>query len=273
MAAVAVVAVVAVALFAFISRPSSTLKPLASLKTADAHSLTFVGDDPQHLMFGHHDGILETTDGGRTWTALAAHEDAMGMSSATGGSIIIAGHDVFSASADGGRTWAGIATDLPGLDIHGFARDPVDPKHMWAALATGGLWESRDDGLHFAQVYGENVLVPVAMMGPSGPRLVAVAAAGLVQSDDGGRTWVTLGDPGLYPIVSLAATFDGRVLIAGGPDGLRRSDDGGRTWRDPGFPRDAFAVAISNDGRTVAVVTHTAEFFRSDDGGGSWVAP
>ena len=272
-ALVAVAVAVAVAMGAFVSRSGQAIQPLSRLETADVHSLTFVDGDTRHLLFGHHGGVLETLDGGRIWANLAAREDAMGMSSATGGSIVIAGHDVFSGSSDGGRTWRSLTTDLPSRDIHGFTRDPADPGHMWAALATGGLWESRDGGAHFQQVYGENVLVPVAMQGPSGPRLIAVAAAGLVQSDDAGRTWVSLGDPGLYPLVSLAATVDGGTLIAGGPDGLRRSDDGGRTWTNPGFPRDPFAVAISNDGRTVAVVTRTAEYFRSDDGGATWVVP
>jgi photosystem II stability/assembly factor-like uncharacterized protein len=273
LAATLIGVVLAVVAFSFVSRSSPIIAPLARLETADVHSLAFVGDDARHLVFGHHGGVLETVDGGRTWTSLAAREDAMGMSAATGGSVVIAGHDVFSVSLDGGRTWASVTTDLPNRDIHGLTRDPADPGHMWAALATGGLWESRDGGLHFEQVYRENVLLPVAMNGPRGPRLVAVAATGLVDSDDGGRSWIAIGDPGLYPIVSLAAIHDGTVLIAGGPDGLRRSDDGGRTWKNPGFPGDPFAVAISGTGRTVALVTRKGEFFRSDDGGTTWAAP
>ena len=74
-------------------------------------------------------------------------------------------------------------------------------------------------------------------------------------------------------MVSLAATTNGAILVAGGPDGLRRSDDGGRTWKNPGFNGDPFAVAISSDGRTVAVVTRKADFYRSDDGGSTWVRP
>src|SRR5688572_12413654 len=83
------------------------------LGTQDVHSLAFVGDDPQHLLFGHHNGIAETRDGGRTWAPLPVGEDAMGMAAAADGSIVIAGHEVFSASRDGGQTWAPIAADLP----------------------------------------------------------------------------------------------------------------------------------------------------------------
>lgn len=269
--AVAVVGVVAVA--AVVTRPSATVEPLARLDTADVHSLAFVGDDARHLLFGHHDGVLESIDGGRTWTDLGAREDAMGMGAADDGSIVIAGHEVFSSSADGGRTWAPLSTDLPDLDIHGFTRDPADPSRMWAALASGGLWESRDGGGTFEQVDIQNVLLPVAFGQDGGPRLVAITASGLATSADGGRSWTPLGDPGLYPIAALAVTADGSTLVAGGPDGLRRSEDGGRTWTDPGFPGDPFAVSLSPDGRTVGVVTQSSAFFRSDDGGATWVSP
>jgi len=272
-AGLAAIAAVAIGAVVAVSRAPASIEPLSHLGTADAHSLAFVGDDTQRLLFGYHDGVLETQDGGRTWTKLGARDDAMGMSAAAGGSIVIAGHDVFSSSSDGGRTWASVATDLPSRDIHGFTRDPADPSHMWVALATGGLWESRNAGRQFAQVYGENLLLPVAFTGSGGPRLIAIGASGVMQSGDAGRTWTTLGSPDLYPMVSLAATTDGAILVAGGPDGLRRSDDGGRTWTDPGFPGDPFAVAISSDGQTVALVTRKADFYRSENGGSAWVRP
>ncbi len=67
------------------------------LGTQDVHSLAFVGD-PQHLLFGHHNGIAETRDGGKTWAPLPVSDDAMGMAAADDGSIVIAGHEVFTAS-------------------------------------------------------------------------------------------------------------------------------------------------------------------------------
>src|SRR3972149_3139678 len=98
-----------------------------ALRTQDVHSLAFVGGDPEHVLFGHHGGLLESRDGGRTWSALPVRDDAMAMTPADDGSIVIAGHEVFTASRDGGATWAAIRADLPSLDIHGFTRDPADP--------------------------------------------------------------------------------------------------------------------------------------------------
>lgn len=144
--AVGAVAVIGVAVVAFIlSRPSGvSASPWSRLGTQDVHSLAFVGDDPDRLLFGHHGGISASSDGGRTWQPLGTRSDAMSLGAASDGSIVIAGHEVLAASRDDGRTWENTAAVLPSLDIHGFARDPGDPARMWAYLATGGLWESRN---------------------------------------------------------------------------------------------------------------------------------
>lgn len=241
--------------------------------TQDVHSLTFVNDDPNRVLFGHHGGLLESEDGGRTWTALPVRDDAMSTSAAADGSIVIAGHEVFVASRDGGATWAPIAADLPSLDIHGFTRDPGDPARMWAYLATGGLWESTDFGARWTRVRQDNVLFPLAIRDRSSVRLLGVDTTGFVASADGGRTWTRLGMPETFPLTALAATPDGRVVFAGSPDALFRSDDGGRSWGATGYSGSAFAIAATADGRTVAVVSRETDYFRSLDGGMTWPGP
>ncbi len=275
-AGAAVVVAVAISLAAFLLlRPSASGAPMAWAKfgSADVHSLAFVGEDPQHLLFGHHGGLEETNDGGRTWSQLPVRDDAMSMSPASDASIVIAGHDVFVASRDGGQTWAPINGDLPSLDIHGFTRDPSDPARMWAYLATGGLWESTDFGVHFERVRDDNVLFPTAVRAGATTRLFGVDANGLSASDDGGRTWTALTSPPTFPMTGFTASADGRVLYAGAIDGLFRSPDGGRSWAKTGYTGSAFAVAASADGQDVALVSRETEFFRSTDGGATWPGP
>lgn len=243
------------------------------LGTEDVHSLAFVGDNPNRLLFGHHGGISASTDGGRSWQPLGTRSDAMSLGAASDGSIVIAGHEVFASSRDNGRTWETIAASLPSLDIHGFARDPGDPARMWAYLATGGLWESGDGGVNWEQVQQENILFPIAVASPSGTRLFGVTANGLAISEDGGRTWRNVASPELYPIASLATTTDGSVLVAGGPSGLARSDDGGASWSKLAFAGEPAAIAVTDGGRTIAIVARSTEFYRSDDGGRSWPGP
>jgi photosystem II stability/assembly factor-like uncharacterized protein len=234
--------------------------PWSRLGTTDVHSLSFVGGDVNHVLFGHHGGVLESRDGGRTWRPLATTVDAMGMNPAADGSIVVAGHEVFTASNDGGATWQPIAADLPSLDIHGFARDPLDAARMWAYLATGGLWESA-------------VVFPLAIAPGGETRLLGIDPTGLVASDDGGRSWTAVGAPPTFPTTALAATPDGATVYAGSPEGLFRSDDGGATWSNTGFAGSPFALATSSDGSTVALVTDSTEFFRSLDRGATWPEP
>ena len=272
----AVVMTVAIGLVAFLLlRPSSSGSPIAWAKfgSQDVHALAFVSDDSQHLLFGHHGGLEETKDGGRTWSPLPVLDDAMSTSPASDASIVIAGHEVFIASRDGGQTWAPIQSDLPSLDIHGFTRDPADPARMWAYLATGGLWESTDFGAHFARVREDNVLFLTAVRTASTTRLLGVDAGGLSASDDGGRTWTPLVSPPTFPMTAFAASADGSVLYAGATDGLFRSGDGGRSWAKTGYGGSALAIATSADGNTVALVSRSTDYFRSPDGGATWPGP
>ena len=260
----------------FITRggtPSTVQTAWARLDTEDVHSLAFVDGDPAHLLFGHHDGLLESIDGGRSWHPLATQADAMEMSPAADRSIVIAGHEVFTASTDGGETWRDIPADLPSLDIHGFARDPGDLQRMWAYPTSGGLWESHDGWTHWEQVIQDNIMFPVATTQDGQTILYGLDVSGLATSADGGRTWTPLTTPPAYPFTTFTATTDGGVLLVGSPDGIFRSADQGRSWSKLRFKGSAFAIAATSDGQNIAVVTRETDVFRSSDGGQTWPGP
>lgn len=269
-----VIAAVAVAAI-LILRPFAPAGPVpwARLETQDVHSLAFLDGDPERVLFGHHGGLLESMDGGKTWEPLPVRDDAMSMSPASDASIVIAGHEVFVASRDGGKTWEPIKGDLPSLDIHGFTRDPADPDRMWAYLATGGLWASTDFGARWSRVREDNVLYPTAVSVGETTRLFGVDANGLTVSDDGGTVWTPVGEPPTYPMTAFASSADGMTLYAGSTDGLFQSRDGGRTWGETTYVGSAFAITTSPDGQVVAVVSRATEFFKSIDGGVTWLGP
>ena len=268
----AVVAASVVSAFWLTSRPSGQ-QSWATLGTTDVHSLVFVDGNSDHLLFGHHEGVLESRDGGRTWEPLGTNVDAMALTAASDRSVVVAGHEVLTSSPDGGATWQPVSADLPSLDIHGFTRDPADPTRMWAYLATGGLWETTDGGLHWSQVREDNVAFPLAVPTQTGTRLLGVDASGLVASDDGGRTWAAVGTPPTYPMTAFAASSDGGTLYAGSTDGLFRSADGGRTWTKTTFDGFPMAIAVTSDSQEVALVAETTDLFRSFDAGVTWTGP
>lgn len=247
--------------------------PWSSLDTDDVHALAFAPDDEQHLYFGHHDGLLESRDGGRSWqpTSLTG-ADAMNVK-VSGERIQIAGHDLYVESRDGGATWQQVPNDLPSLDLHALAVDPADPDHAWTFAVGFGLFETTDAGRHWEQRQPGNWANLTAYRAADRTTLIAVGPDGLVRSSDGGATWEPLAYPGA-PLGAIAAARDAAVLYAATTAGLRRSTDQGQTWTDTGFVDMALAVAVApDDPMDVALVDEATRFFRSTDGATTWPAP
>lgn len=246
----------------------------ARLGTADVHSLAFDPRDAQHVYFGHHNGLLESVDGGRTWQATGlGGADAMNVRIGDVGVLQIAGHNVYMESTDSGSSWQSVPNDLPGLDLHAFVTDPSDSAHSWAYAVGFGLFETADRGRHWEFRQPGDWPVLTAYRSANSTVLVGVSASGLTSSADGGRTWQSLSSPG-HQVASLAAASDGSVLLAGTASGLFRSIDGGTTWLPTTFGGTALTVAVApNDPQILAVVDDRTRYFRSDDGGASWPGP
>ncbi len=246
----------------------------ATLATRDVHSLAFDPSDPQHLYFGHHNGLLESRDGGRSWQPTGLDgADAMNVRPASSTALQIAGHNVYQETSDGGRTWAPVPNDLPGLDLHAFVTDPADPAHAWAYAVGFGLFESRDQGRHWELRQPGDWPVLAVTRASGTTQLIGLSGAGLGASRDGGVTWQPLTSPG-GQVASLAATSDGSLLVAGTTNGLRRSADGGKTWQSTSFSGTAVTVAVAaSDPRVIAVVDEKTRYFRSEDGGATWPGP
>ena len=246
--------------------------PWTTFGTRDVHSLAFVPGDNNHLFFGHHTGLLESRDGGRTWrpTGLSG-ADAMNVRPATGNVLQVAGHNIYLESTDGGKHWTSVPNDLPGLDLHAFTLDPADLNHAWAWSVGNGLFESIDQGRHWTPRQSGDwpVLAAVDVNGKAA--VIGVSGRGLGLSRDGGQTWTSLADPGAQ-VASLAASADGNVLYAGTTAGLKRSDNAGLTWKATGFSGLALTVAMAAS-NTVALVDDGTRFFRSDDGGATFGPP
>jgi photosystem II stability/assembly factor-like uncharacterized protein len=248
--------------------------PWATLGTADVHALAFDPGDGSRLYFGHHGGLLETGDGGRSWQATSVSEaDAMNVRIG-GGRIQIAGHEVYLESTDGGATWQPVPNDLPGLDLHAFAIDPGDADHAWAFAAGFGLFETTDAGRHFTLRQSGNWGYLAVYREAEAAVLLAVGNQGLARSRDGGASWEPLAYPGAPLTGGLAAASDGSAIYAATGAGLRRSNDGGASWQPTSFTGVAFAIAVApDDPLEVMIVDDATRFYRSHDGGRTWPGP
>jgi len=257
-------------------------RPLATLSTSDFHALTFGPNDPGALYFGHHNGIMQSIDGGRTWRALVDRRnfDAMGLAVSGGASasVYLAGHDIFQVSPDGGASWQPLVHNLPGTDIHGFAMSPDDPMRLFAFVVGHGAFSSPDGGQSWEQLAGPlpgDVMGMTATAGSPPTLYAASMGSGLWRSADGGTTWTSASN-GLGSGSVLSVATDGRESVyAGTESGLYRSADRGSSWTRLAFPgENAVAVAVSpvqpNLVLAIAVKDRKGLVFRSDDGGSTW---
>jgi photosystem II stability/assembly factor-like uncharacterized protein len=257
---------------------------LAVLGTNDFHALAFSPDDPDVAFFGHHDGVLRSADGGRSWQTLTERRgfDAMGLavSRADGRTLYLAGHDIFQVSTDGGATWRAVAHNLPGTDIHAFAMSPDDTRRLYALVVGQGLFGSADGGRTWQRLPGPAPVEVTALATAGGvPETLYAGTArnGVLRSTDGGGSWAPAAS-GLASRRVLALAVDPgarRTLYAAGDGGLARSTDGGATWNTLPFPGAnpvALAVSPARPERilVVAVAGKRGLVFRSDDGGQHW---
>lgn len=274
-AGVVTVGLVAVIAWGFANGGARQPMPWATLGTADVHALAFATGDPAHLYFGHHDGLLESRDGGRSWQAGSlSGADAMNVKTTDGGRIQVAGHDVYLESSNGGATWQSVPNDLPGLDLHAFAIDPADADHAWTFAVGFGLFESSDAGRTWSVRQPGSWAYLTAYRRNDRTVLVAVGPTGLVRSLDSGTTWEPLAYPGAPLSGGIGAAADGSVLYAATGAGLRRSTNQGQTWDATGFDGVALTVTVApSDPMSVLLVDDATRLYRSFDGGATWPGP
>lgn len=256
------------------SSPSASAKAAASLPdTPDYHSLLIDQHDPGHLWLGTHYGLFESTDGGRTWgDAGLAGQDAMNLGRSRSQTVWAAGHNMFAKSIDGGASWSNITPKgLPTLDIHGFAVDPRNPRHLYAAVAGKGLYQSTNAAASFSLV--SKTVGPAVMalaIAPDGRILAGDMQQGLLVSRNGGSSWTGVLGEGLMGLTvnPKRATR----MLATGSSGVSLSTDGGSSWRVvQAVPDGAGPVAWAPSKPTVAyAVGFDRVLYKSVNGGTSW---
>lgn len=258
---------------------------LATLTTGDFHALAFSPDDPDVVFFGHHNGVLRSADGGRTWSTLVERQgfDAMSLAAShvNPRQLYLAGHNVFQVSTNGGVSWQPVAHNLPGADIHGFAANPDDPNRLSALVVGHGTFASADGGRTWQRLPGQlpgDVMALASAGGDPETLYAGSMSTGVLRSADGGRSWVpaTSGLRARNVQVLAVDPAARQTVYTGTDDGLYKSTDGGATWNRLPFPGDngvALAVSPARPERVLAIAVNgnrQGRVYRSDDGGQSW---
>jgi photosystem II stability/assembly factor-like uncharacterized protein len=238
-------------------------------------------------------------------------------------------HDVYGStvhrSAEAGNTWEMIAApQFAEEDERTVARVwHIQPGHanqpelLWAGADPGALFRSGDGGQSWQGVPGLNdhatrqewqpgaggMMVHTIVQDPTNEKrmFVAISAAGVFRSEDGGKSWQPKNDgvradflPDPNPEVGqcchhlVMSPEDSNVLYQQNHCGVYRTVDGGDSWDDIGTGRlpstFGFPMAIHpRDGNTLYVVPQKSDEFRytpegkfrvyrSRNGGESWVA-
>ena len=271
---------VAAAWFFFGKPESPAPQSIAVLATRDVHALAISPSSIDSVFFGHHDGVLRSTDGGYRWRPLPISGDAMALAIPPSNPqlVYMAGHEVFFKSTNGGNTWERMVYDLPYDDIHGFAVDPNSPNTLYAFVVGFGLYNSLDGGATWKRLSTKLPDTVMALaVAVNNPRVLyaGTMSDGLLKSSDGGITWQPVTNGIRNRMIMALVTVPSRpgLLYAGTDKGLFRSDDGGTSWSPTGFKDGVGAVAVApGNPQLVVIVDMRTNVYRSKDAGSTWGA-
>jgi photosystem II stability/assembly factor-like uncharacterized protein len=169
-------------------------------------------------------GLVESTDGGRTWTRLSRAGESDFHVVGSGDGRVYAFDGVLRRT-DEGTAWTELAPDVvpASLAVHPDDRDVV------VATTQHGPLRSTDGGATFAPLEGAPLLVFVSWATQAD--LWAVAPDGSVHhSADAGTTWHKRGSAGAPPQAFTAAGADRVVVAVEGR--IVQSTDGGATFEE-----------------------------------------
>lgn len=162
------------------------------------------------------------------------------------------------------------------VDIEG---DPENPAHFYAAFASGGLWESKSNGISFEPLFDHEAVMSIGDIavdwkhggvlwvgtGENNSSRSSYSGTGIYKSIDNGKTWQQRGlaeshhigriliHPNNPDILWIAALGH---LYSNNPErGVFKTTDGGQTWKKVLFLNDSTgAVDLAIDPRNPDVL-------------------
>jgi len=186
---------------------------------------------------------------------------------------------------DGAQSWSSANSGLSAWNGDAVAVDPQVPTTVYfGALNGGGIFKSTDTGLSWSNLRHDGAYVISVDPFDSNHILVAAWNEGLIESHDGGNTWVNVGSS-LPPVtkytVITGITFHpkqkGLIFVAteSGGMGLVRSSDGGSTYTAANAGLSSTDVggcfAVNPQNPQMLLIADGAGTAISTDEGNTWV--
>lgn len=216
---------------------------------------------------------------------------ALAFDPSTSGRLLAGGANGLMASSDGGKSWVAVASNgLPSGTVSLFPA--IGGSGLMALDADGSVLQSNDGGQTWRPAEGAPALPrgtqAVAEVPGAPPVLVVATPAGMRASSDNGKTWAAANGfvNGLLPTnddrdVVYAPTADqstgpqGRVfhglLFVATDKGLFASADDGRSWLARSLGGDLVALAVDpQQPSSLIAMNAQGQLFRSQDAGVTW---
>jgi photosystem II stability/assembly factor-like uncharacterized protein len=154
-----------------------------------------------------------------------------------------------------GLQWRNIGPVVQGGRVVRIVQDPTDSTHWFVAYASGGVWETRDNGITFSPLtdFAPSLIVGDFAINPENPQELwlgtgennssrsSYGGMGIFKSTDGGTTWQNMGLAESNRIGRIVIDKDnpqtvyaaalGPLYSAGGQRGIYKTTDGGKTWQ------------------------------------------
>lgn len=158
-----------------------------------------------------------------------------------------------AASPFGGIKWRSLGPEIQGGRVVDIKAPKNDPRSIFVAYATGGLWRTTDDGQSWTSLFDGQSAFGIGSIalsrdgktiwvgsGEANSQRTSYSGAGIFKSTDSGKTWQLMGLPESHHIGEIAidprnenvvyAACLGHLYSQNPERGVYKTTDGGRTW-------------------------------------------
>jgi len=228
------------------------------------------------------DGQLHvSTDFGETW-ALSTYPIpypllTVTVDPTTPSVIYVSGSNGIDKSTDGGESWTSIYGNLTDQRFNELIVSPQDSNVIYAVPGDFGVYLTRNGGVEWIRVTGENVLIDAFAMDPKDSATIYYGESynGVYQSQDWGQTWTNIRGNlvAMYPSAILALGDPGQTVFIGlFSDGVFHKNGNETLWTPCGLSMTGVGpfAADPTNGERMYLAKEKSGLYKTSDGGKHW---